>query len=691
MKIKKRSGQIVQFDKSKIERAVSKAFEAKGLLDNPAEKIASKIATEIYESKKPVIEIEEIQDMVENELMREGFFEIAKVYILYRREHADLRMAKKIIFGVGKDESKLPLNAMEVLKARYLLKNIDGEVVESPKEMYLRVAEYVSTAENAYDKRRTPVWKENFFRIMQEGLFLPNSPTLMNAGTDYPQLAACFVIPVEDSIEGIFDAVKNAALIHKTGGGTGFSFSRLRPANDSVRSTGGIASGPVSFMKVFDVATEVIKQGGKRRGANMGVLRVDHPDIASFVRAKSEKGLFTNFNISVAMTDSFFTSLKNDKAYSLVNPRTGKETGKADAREMFGLIVSRAWDNGDPGVIFIDKINDLHTMKKTGLIEATNPCGEQPLLPNEACNLGSINLSKFVKNGRIEWDSMKDTISIAVRFLDDVIDVSRYPLPVIEKKVKENRKIGLGVMGFADFLVMLNIPYNSVEAEKTAGEVMDFIHREADRASKYMAEEKGSFPSYKLSEMAQKGEKPRRNATLTTVAPTGSISIITGAASGIEPYFDLVFIRNVLDGTQFLEVNKNLSEILEKNGLDKTAVITAIGEGTKLKDIPEIPNSIKKIFVTAHDVDPEWHVRIQAAFQKYTDNAVSKTVNFPGDATHRQVEEVYISAYETGCKGITIYRDGSRDNQVLVKPKEKSCKLKTVDSDYAGGCEECGG
>ncbi len=691
MKVKKRSGQIVLFDKLKIERAVSKAFEAKGVKDNQAEKIASQVAEEVYKSEKPVIEIEEIQDMVENELMKEGFFEIAKAYILYRREHADLRTAKKIIFGVGKDESKLPLNALEVLRARYLLKNIDGEIVESPREMYLRVAEYVSSAENIYDKRKTPIWKEEFFRIMQEGLFLPNSPTLMNAGTDYPQLAACFVIPVEDSIEGIFDAVKHAALIHKTGGGTGFSFSRLRPANDSVRSTGGIASGPVSFMKVFDIATEVIKQGGKRRGANMGVLRVDHPDIASFVAAKSSKSLFTNFNISVALTDEFFVSLRRNKGFSLVNPRTGKETGKADAREMFGLIVSRAWDNGDPGVIFIDRINDLHTMKKTGLIEATNPCGEQPLLPYEACNLGSVNLSKFVKDGRIDWDSMKDTIGIAVRFLDDVIDVSRYPIPDIDKKVKENRKIGLGVMGFADFLIGLNIPYNSVEAERTAGEVMDFIHREADRASKDLAAVKGSFPSFELSEMAQKGEEPRRNATLTTVAPTGSISIITGAASGIEPYFDLVFIRNVLDGTQFLEVNRHLSEILDKKGLDKIAVITAIGEGTKLKDIPEIPDDVKKIFVTAHDVDPLWHVRIQAAFQKYTDNAVSKTVNFPGDATHRQVEEVYINAYETGCKGITIYRDGSRDNQVLVKPKEKTCKLKTVDSDYAGGCEECGG
>ncbi|MBN2363777.1 adenosylcobalamin-dependent ribonucleoside-diphosphate reductase [candidate division WOR-3 bacterium] len=691
MKVKKRSGQIVDFDKSKIEKAVSKAFSAKGLDPVPVKIVTDNVIKEIEKREETEIDIEKVQDIVENELMKQDYFEVAKAYILYRQEHAALRTAKKVIFGVEKDEAKLPLNALEVLRSRYLLKDIEGNVIESPKEMFERVSECVSSAEKFFSDKKADYWKEEFFRNMNEGFFLPNSPTLMNAGTDFPQLAACFVIPVEDSIEGIFDAVKYAALIHKTGGGTGFSFSRLRPANDEVRSTGGIASGPVSFMRVFDIATEVIKQGGKRRGANMGVLKVDHPDIASFITSKVSEGQFTNFNISVALTDNFLKAVRQKKSYSQINPKNGRETAKADANEIFQLIVSKAWESGDPGVIFIDRINSLHTMKNLGLIEATNPCGEQPLLPNEACNLGSINLSKFVKNNQVDWDSLKETVATSVRFLDNVIDVSRYPLPLIEETVKKNRKIGLGVMGFADFLILLGVPYDSLAAEKKAEEVMKFIQTEADLASKDIAAEKGTFPNYSLSVMAERNEKPRRNATLTTIAPTGSISIIAATASGIEPCFDLVFIRNVLDGTHFLEVNGLLNDALDREGIDKRAVISAIGEGIKLKEMKNIPEKLKNVFKTAHDIEPIWHVRIQAAFQKYTDNAVSKTVNFPSTATHKQVEEVYLNAYEFGCKGITIYRDGSKNNQVLMKPKDKSCRLKTVDSEYAGGCEECGG
>ncbi|MBN1149896.1 adenosylcobalamin-dependent ribonucleoside-diphosphate reductase [candidate division WOR-3 bacterium] len=685
MKVKKRSGTIVQFDPEKIDRAVSKAFKAKGLDPGPAALITKSVVEEIDKTFDEIVDIEKIQDLVENELMKAGYFDVAKAYIIYRQERASLRTAKKVILGIEGDETKLPINALEVLKSRYLLKDAVGNIKESPCEMFERVAKYVSSAED-----KPGQWREKFYEIMKEKIFLPNSPTLMNAGTDFPQLSACFVIPVEDSIEDIFDAVKYAALIHKTGGGTGFSFSRLRPANDEVRSTGGIASGPVSFMRVFDVATEVIKQGGKRRGANMGVLRVDHPDIVSFITSKSIDGQFSNFNISVALTDSFLEAVKKSRKYSLVNPRNGRETAKADAHEIFQLIVSKAWERGDPGILFIDRINRLHSLKDLGLIESTNPCGEQPLLPNEACNLGSINLSKFVKNKSVDWDSLGQVVSLCVRFLDDVIEVSKYPLPIIEKTVKMNRKIGLGLMGFADFLVSLGIRYDSKEAENTAEEVMKFITAEADMTSKEIALEKGAFPSFALSEMAKRGEKPRRNATLTTIAPTGSISIIAGTSSGIEPFFDLVFIRNVLDGTQFLEVNEQLSRALKIEGLDEKYIISRISEGEKLKDIDTVPEKLKNLFVTAHDIDPVWHVRIQAAFQKYTDNAVSKTVNFASDATRKQIEEVYLNAYDFGCKGITIYRDGSKDSQVLVKPRDKVCRLKTVDSEYSGGCEECG-
>lgn len=688
MEVKKRLGNIVDFDCKKIKIAIEKALEAnnvdikisKGLVDN--------VCKRVEEKEIEIISIEEIQDIVERIIMEAELYDVAKSYILYRERHKNLRNAKKFILGIKKDEIKLPFNATEVLKKRYLLKDKDGNVTETPQEMFRRVAWSISFAEKKYNNNQEG-WGEKFYQIMSEGKFLPNSPTLMNAGTDLQQLAACFVLPIEDSISGIFDAVKYAAIIHKTGGGTGFSFSRLRPVNDVVRTTGGIASGPVSFMRVFDVATDVIKQGGKRRGANMGVLRIDHPNITDFIMSKEREGKLTNFNISVAITDEFMEKVRKKEAFYLRNPRNGEKVKKMDANGLYKLIVTKAWETGDPGIIFIDRINRLHTMKKLGNIEATNPCGEQPLLPNEACNLGSINLSKFVRNNSIDYDDLEKTVNLSVRFLDDVIDVSLYPLPEIGKIVRNNRKIGLGVMGFADMLAMLKIPYNSQKAISVAEDIMSFINKMAKQASISLGKERGTFPNWKFSQMAENNEQPRRNATLTTIAPTGSISIIAGTTSGIEPFFDIVFIRNVLNGSRFLEINPVFEDYLKREGINRNIVLSKISEGKHLKSIEGISDIMNNIFVTAHDIDPKWHIKIQSAFQKYTDNAVSKTVNFPENSTPTEIEKVYNLAYETGCKGTTIYRDGSKTEQVLEKPKDILSQLNIVDSEFAGGCETC--
>lgn len=568
-----------------------------------------------------------------------------------------------------KEKLVLSDNARTVLERRYLKKNSEGNIIETPGRLFRRVAQHIAKAEKKYGKKDPACLEEAFYELMTEFKFLPNSPTLMNAGRRLGQLAACFVLPVEDSIDHIFNALKNAALIHKSGGGVGFSFSRLRPKDSRVGTTGGVASGPVSFMKIFNTATEQIKQGGTRRGANMGVLRVDHPDIMDFISCKQGNSELNNFNISVSITHAFMEAVRDDRNYDLIDPRDQSKCGELKAREVYQAIINQAWANGDPGVIFIDRINEYNATPGLGAMESTNPCGEQPLLPLEACNLGSVNLSKFVngvkENPVVDYKGLKEVIWLSIRFLDNAIDMSRYPLKAIDQMVKGNRKIGLGVMGFADMLFKLQIPYNSDMAIETAETVMSFIQEEARLASKSLAAERCVFPNFDQSVFKDQADRTYRNATCTTIAPTGTLSILADCSSGVEPLFALSFVRRVMDNDELLEVNPYFEAIAQERGFYSPELMDAIAREGSISGIDEIPEDVKKVFVTAHDIAPEWHIKMQAAFQKYTDNAVSKTVNLPREATVENVREVYDLAYESGCKGVTIYRDGSRENQVL--------------------------
>jgi ribonucleoside-diphosphate reductase alpha chain len=582
-------------------------------------------------------------------------------------------------------EADLTDTALQVLERRYLQRDNRGKVVETPEEMFRRVAHAVAEAELIYNpKANVKAVEDHFFKLMYGLDFLPNSPTLMNAGKKLGQLSACFVLPVDDSMESIFDAVKYTALIHKSGGGTGFSFSRLRPENDVVGSTGGVASGPVSFMRAFDTVTDVTKQGGTRRGANMGILNIDHPDIMKFITAKEDMNALTNFNISVALTEKFMEAVKAGTDYDLINPRTREVVDKKSAKVVFKKIVDMAWRTGDPGIVFIDRINESNPTPHLGNIESTNPCGEQPLLPYESCNLASINLSKMMmKKGNsyeINYPRLAETVKTGVRFLDNVIDVNRFPLVQIDEMTKNTRKIGLGIMGFADMLLMLGVPYHSEDALQVATDIMRFINDEATMASVELGKERGVFPAFKGS-VYDIPDGPRvRNATRTTIAPTGTLSMIAGCSSGIEPLFALSYTKTVLDGTPFVEVNRYFEEAARKGGFYSEELMKELAEGAHLADVEGIPDAVKKVFVTAHEITPEWHVRMQAAFQKSTDNAVSKTINFPQEATREDVTNAYRLAYEKGLKGITIYRDRSRDIQVLTTGKKEKPKAEETAS-----------
>lgn len=618
---------------------------------------------EIWKMEPHTVTVSAIEKIVETKLLEYGL-----------TKPSPMRLDKSFFVKQG---LALSDNARKVLEKRYLKTDSEGSIVETPEQMFKRVAHNIAGPEKKYgDASHVEKMEGIFYKMMTEFKFLPNSPTLMNAGRRLGQLAACFVLPVEDSMEGIFDALKNAALIHKSGGGTGFSFSRLRPKNSRVGTTGGIASGPVSFMKIFNTATEQVKQGGTRRGANMAILRVDHPDIKEFIYSKKNENALNNFNISVGITDAFMEAVKKNSIYDLVDPADKEKVGELNAAEVYQALVKQAWESGDPGIIFLDRINRDNPTPELGEIESTNPCGEQPLLPLEACNLGSINLAKFViendvadRSGKgalaIDYEALKEVVWHSVRFLDDTINVSKYPLSEIDNMVKGNRKIGLGVMGFADMLYQLRVPYNSEKALEAAEDVMSFIQNEAHEASKYQAEERGVFGNFDKSVFKDREGCAYRNATTTTIAPTGTLSIIAGCSSGIEPLFALSFVRRVMDNDELLEVNPYFETVAKDRGFYSRELMDTIARKGSIRDVTEIPEDIRGVFVTSHDISPEWHIRMQAAFQKHTDNAVSKTVNLPRDNTVDDVLKVYNLAYELGCKGVTIYRDGSKQNQVL--------------------------
>ncbi len=673
--IRKRDGRIVDFDQSKVAEAIWKAAESVGGDDRTiADKIANQVAAVIevfFKGPDAIPTVEQIQDLVEKILIEGGHAKTAKAYILYRAEQSRKREQTETILGKGNADERLNFsnNALEVLKRRYLLKDENGNITETPKQLVERISNNIALADKNYGatEEEYQATAKKFYDVMANLEYMPNTPTIMNAGTEIQQLSACFVLPIPDSIEGIFDSLKYQAIIHKSGGGTGFSFSRLRPSNDMVKSTAGVSSGPVSFMKIFDAATQEIKQGGKRRGANMGILRVDHPDVLDFIVCKADMKTLTNFNISVGITAKFMEALKKDTTYDLINPRTKVACKQLRAREVFNLIISNAWLNGDPGLVFIDNMNATNPVPHLGEIEATNPCGEQDLLPFDSCNLGSIAVNRFINAARtdFDWKRLEEVVFTTTHFLDNVIDMNSYPIPQIAEMSRNTRRIGLGIMGFADALYQIMIPYDSPEGLKKGEELMKFIRDKSIEESINLAKVRGTFGAYKGSTWEKKGIKIR-NSYVTTVAPTGTIGMIAEASGGLEPNFAISFIKNVMDGTELIYTNAYFEQIAKERGFFSKDLMLEIAKVGSIQGfVDEIPADIRRVFVTAQDISPENHIRMQAAFQKHVCASVSKTINFSHEASMQDVETAYILAYDLNCKGVTIYRDGSRDSQVL--------------------------
>jgi ribonucleoside-diphosphate reductase alpha chain len=685
--IRRRDGRLVPFDLTRIEVAVARAAREAGHrdLDTPgvlARSVADALARR---PRGEVATVEEIQDLVEAQLVAAGLDDVARAYIIYRQHRAELRAAKALI-GV-RDELKLSVAAVTVLGERYLLRDDHGRPAESTGEMMDRVANCVAAAEESYRRGSSARWAERFSAVLRSLEFLPNSPTLMNAGTELGLLSACFVLPIEDSLRSIFTTLAHSAEIHQAGGGTGYTFTHLRPAGDRVARTGGTASGPMSFLGLFDAAAGVISMGGRRRGASMAVLDVSHPDIYDFVTTKADSpGELNQFNLSVGVTDAFLRAVTRDGPHRLINPRTGKTVARVPAADLFTAICEAAHRCGDPGLVFLDTINRANPTPAQGRIEATNPCGEVPLLPYESCNLGSINLARMVKGGGVDWDRLSDVAELAVRFLDDVIDVSRYPIPELEVATRATRKIGLGVMGLAEMLASLGIPYDSEHGVRLAGRVARCIKQVAHAASVRLAEDRGAFPVFSDSRFA--GSAPRRNAQLTSIAPTGTISLIAGTSAGIEPMFAIAYTRAVI-GRRLLEVNPCFDRLARDRGFYRHDLIAEIAQRGGVRDYPHLPAEVRAAFPTAAEIAPDWHLRMQAAVQRHVDAAVSKTVNLPADATVDDIRAIYLAAWRAKVKGITVYRYGSRQGQVLsyASPFPAPDRaLLSADATFSGGC-----
>ncbi|MBU1197586.1 adenosylcobalamin-dependent ribonucleoside-diphosphate reductase [Candidatus Micrarchaeota archaeon] len=696
-RIRKRDGSIVPFNNQRIENVIFNAAQSVGGKDRKmAEKLAGKVVEELVkrfdETRIPAVE--DVQDTVEKILIENGHAATAKAFILYREKRREMRQTKMEVAGKP-FKSPISVNAMHILKERYLLKDAEGTVMETPDEMFQRVARDVSQADAYYgaNESQRKQTEERFYMLMQRLVFLPSTPTLMNAGTSQRMLSTCSVIPVEDSMDSIFSALKAGALTHQAGGGTGYAFSRIRPKKDRVRGKHGVASGPVSFLHVFDASSDAIRQGGKRRSANMGVLRVDHPDILEFISIKHNGNQLQSFNLSVGLTDAFMNALKKKTEYALVNPRNQKEAGKMNAEEVWQHLVSEAWLTGDPGVIFLDEINRTNPTPALGRIEATNPCGEAPLLAYEPCPLGSIRVSSFVDQKELNWKELKKAVHDAIHFLDNVIDRTQYPLPQMGAMTRGNRKIGLGIMGFGDLLYMMRIPYNSTEGIAFAEKLMAFISMEADAASEKLAVKRGAFPNWRKSVYSAKGRK-LRNATRTCIAPTRTIGMIADCSPGIEPVYALSYEKHVLEGDRLRYANPLFEEAVQEKGHDLPNVLKQISATGSSKGVRGLSPALKRVFVTARGIAPEWHVRMQAAFQKHTDLGVSKTIHFAHSATPNEVGKAMRLAYELDCKGIAVHRNQNRLDQVLQtgsdeEPVMERTEDKEISEEKREPCPNC--